>query len=105
MPTFREVNTGQVVTVDEARAAWFRERARWQPVGNEKPETADVAAPAATPAPAGPLADDTTTNADAPAMPDADADRAEWVAYALANGKTEADVKGTRTTTIKGWFA
>ena len=36
--------------------------------------------------------------------PDDDAPRDEWVAYALAHGKTEADLKGTRITTIRGWF-
>lgn len=98
MPTFREVNTGQYVNVDDAGAAWFRERARWEEISGE-PEAEEVSTTVAETE--APKAD---ADADAPALPDADADRDEWVAYALANGKTDADVKGTRTATIRGWF-
>lgn len=98
MPTFREVNTGQYVNVDDAGAAWFRERARWEEISGE-PKAEEVSTTVAETE--APKAD---ADADAPALPDADADRDEWVAYALANGKTDADVKGTRTATIRGWF-
>lgn len=36
MTMYREVNTGQVVDVEDARLAWFKAQARWQPT-DEKP--------------------------------------------------------------------
>lgn len=36
MTMYREVNTGQVVDVEDARLAWFEAQARWQPT-DEKP--------------------------------------------------------------------
>lgn len=97
MPTFREVNTGQFVNVNESDAGWFHAQARWEAVDGES-ETPKVAAPVAEEkADAAPVAETSTKPAD-------DAPRDEWVAYALANGKTEADLKGTRITTIRGWF-
>lgn len=38
MTMYREVNTGQVVDVEDARLAWFEAQARWQPT-DEKPAT------------------------------------------------------------------
>ncbi|WP_037162480.1 hypothetical protein [Rhodococcoides fascians] len=32
-------------------------------------------------------------------------DRDEWIAYALANGKTADELKGVKTKTIAAWFA
>lgn len=37
-------------------------------------------------------------------LPAADAERSDWVAYALAHGKTEDDVKGVSTKKIAAWF-
>lgn len=37
MTMYREVNTGQVVDVEDARLAWFEAQARWQPT-DEKPD-------------------------------------------------------------------
>lgn len=50
MTMYREVNTGQVVDVEDARLEWFEAQARWQPTdekptpktttsGDEKPKT------------------------------------------------------------------
>lgn len=38
MTMYREVNTGQIVDVEDARLAWFEAQARWQPT-DEKPKT------------------------------------------------------------------
>ncbi|MFI6168836.1 hypothetical protein ACIBCN_18795 [Nocardia sp. NPDC051052] len=38
-------------------------------------------------------------------MPAPGADREVWVAYALAHGKTAADIKNVKTTVIAKWFA
>lgn len=40
----------------------------------------------------------------APQLPGADAERDVWIAYAHANGKTEADTKGANAKTIASWF-
>ena len=37
-------------------------------------------------------------------LPAVDAERSDWVAYALAHGKTEDDVKGVSTKKIAAWF-
>ena len=37
-------------------------------------------------------------------LPAVDAERSDWVAYALEHGKTEDDVKGVSTKKIAAWF-
>ena len=105
MPTFREVNTGQTVTVDsDPRLSRFRRLARWEEQEGGKSKEKEVETPVADPQDSEDTAGEAPTVDAAPAKPGADADRDEWVAYALANGKTEADVKGTRAATIRSWF-
>lgn len=123
MPTFREVNTGQHVNVNESDAAWFRSQARWQSVDGEKPETEGVAGTVAEKKAAGSSTEkadevkhadrnidgthDVTPADEQPELPDRpadDADRDEWVAYALAHGKTEQEIGRKQVSTIRGWF-
>lgn len=104
IPAFREVNTGQIVTTtDPARIAFFQRLARWEQVDNAKPETHTRPEPVAeTPATTEPETTATPNKTDN--KPADDAPRAEWVAYALANGKTEEDLHRVRVNTIKEWF-
>jgi hypothetical protein len=106
MPTFREVTTGQVVEVEDD-PSYFTGLARWEriEVGLSAPVAGDPwvpfkeTAPTPTPEPEPAQAVD-----DGEEVPGEDANRDAWIAYALANGKTEADVKGVRTTVIASWF-
>ena len=104
MPTFREVNTGQHVNVNEGDAAWFRSQARWQPVDGEKPETEEVAGTVAEKKAAGSSTEKADGQPEPTDRPAADADRDEWVAYALAHGKTEQEIGRKQVSTIRGWF-
>lgn len=105
MPTFREVNTGQSVTVDsDPRLSRFRRLARWKEQEGGKSKEKEVEKPVAEPQTSEDKAEEAPAVDATPAKPGDDADRDEWVAYALANGKTDADVKGTRVSTIRSWF-
>ena len=137
MPTYREVNTGQVVTVEvepnhlSGLARWERievELSAPEPVtvelqaGEHVLAAADVAeqteaALAAAQADAEKAqaelveaqADAAETlvelNAELVAKPDEDDNKPLWVAYAKANGKTDADIKGKTKPEIIAWFA
>lgn len=101
MPSFRNRNSGQVVTVSED-PSFLSRLARWECIkeGLSAPQAAPepVAAPVVTePEPVAPVAQEL-------ALPAADADRDDWVAYAKAQGKTDAQLKGKRAETIRGWF-
>ena len=79
--------------------------ARWECIkeGLSAPQAAPepVAAPVVTePVPA----PEPVAEAAELALPAADADRDDWVAYAKAQGKTDAQLKGKRAETIRGWF-
>ena len=148
MPTYREVNTGQVVTV-EVEPNHLSGLARWERIEEElrAPEPAAVvlqagevvvaAADVAEQAQAAlvqaqaeaveQIADlnaelaDSAADAPAtlavevegvheaspavPAKPDEDANKPVWIAYAKANGKTDADLKGKTKPEIIAWFA
>lgn len=137
MPTYREVNTGQVVTV-EVEPNHLSGLARWERIEGElsAPEpaavlqagehvvaAADVAEQAQV-ALAEVQADAEKAQADladaqveaavkleelntelATEKPDEDANKPVWVAYAKANGKTDADIKGKTKPEIIAWFA
>lgn len=118
MPTFRNRNSGQVVQVDDdpshlsGLARW--ERTEEGPSAPATPPPAEVTAPVTVPEPTPAETESTQVvevpadvpadESDALALPDADADRAEWVAYAKAQGKTDAELKGKKVDTIRGWF-
>lgn len=121
MPTFRNRNSGQVVQVDDdpshlsGLARWERvEEGPSAPAAPPSEVTEPVTVPETTPAEsewtqvgevtADVAADVAAGEPDAPALPAADADRAEWVAYAKAQGKTDAELKGKKVETIRGWF-
>lgn len=100
MPTFRNRNSGQVVTV-EVDPSHLSGLARWERIEEYLTPAFDPAAPTvvfAEPEPA------VVEQPETPAKPADDADRDEWIAYAKAHGKTDADLKGVRTTVIRGWF-
>ena len=130
MPTYREVNTGQVVTV-EVEPNHLSGLARWERIEVElsapeeytvpeslglKPELGDPIPFVETPELADSAADAPVTLAVevegvhedspvVPAKPDEDANKPVWVAYAKANGKTDADIKGKTKPEIIAWFA
>lgn len=156
MPTFRNVNTGQVVTV-EADPSHLSGLARWERIeeGPSAPaqtgftqeefeqaqaelarseaavaqaQAEEAAAQAELDQAAAELtqarddAEDFLTEAaaelsppaqefinptpaPAPERPADNADRKEWLAYAKAMGRTDADLKGVKTVEIRDWFA
>lgn len=108
MPTFRNRNSGQTVTVTDD-PSYLSGLARWERIeeGSSTPVSAPPTEPVTEPTPvASPQVEDVTAEVpDAePAMPGPDADRDEWVAYAKAQGKTDAQLKGKKIDTIRGWF-
>lgn len=132
MPTFREVNTGQIVQLEDD-PSYLDGLARWERIseGLSAPTESDTVADSdaqlaeAEAEAAKALAEAQTDAAEklaelnaelagepvkadpVPAvleLPTADADRDEWVSYALANGKTAAEIKGVRLSVIQGWF-
>lgn len=118
MPRFRNRNSGQVVTVEDD-PSYLSGLARWERIeeGPRAPETYQAAEPEPTEytdtpnlgldpelGPPVPFSDRTAEPDAGPALPAADADRAEWVAYAKAHGKTDAELKGKKVETIRGWF-
>lgn len=115
MPVFRNRNSGQTVTVTDD-PSYLSGLARWERIeeGSSTPEEAKAAVSAAAEATKAAAADLEAANAEAAAsladltaqleMPAADADRDEWVAYAKAQGKTDAQLKGKKVDTIRGWF-
>ncbi|SLG40339.1 Uncharacterised protein [Mycobacteroides abscessus subsp. abscessus] len=149
MPTFRNVNTGQVVTV-EADPSHLSGLARWERISEEpsalvtdpalpmvvftqadfdqaqaalaqaqadeaaaaraaQQAQADLAQARADAEPAlataaaelSPNASDSVESARTPKRPADNADRKDWLAYAVARGKTLAELKGVRTTDIR----
>lgn len=118
MPRFRNRNSGQVVTVEDD-PSHLSGLARWERIeeGPSAPETYQAAEPESTgytdtsklgldPALGSPVpfSEDPAEPDAGPALPGADADRAEWVAYAKSRGKTDAELKGKKVETIRGWF-
>ena len=126
MPTFREVNTGQIVQLEDD-PSYLDGLARWERISEglsaptESEQSRDEAEAEAAKALADAQADAAEKLAELNAeltaeqvkadpvpavleLPAADAERDEWVSYALAHGKTSADIKGVRTSVIQGWF-
>ncbi|MBM4469929.1 hypothetical protein GS982_31840 [Rhodococcus hoagii] len=118
MPVFREVVTGQIV--EDPDPLRFDGLARWERIAEElraPAERVEVAAAAAESAQAdlaaaqSAAADalDSMNDALAAAAVEVDAPartatRAEWVKYAKARGKTDAELKGHKAATIAAWF-
>ncbi|AVP71361.1 hypothetical protein [Prescottella equi] len=118
MPVFREVFTGQIV--EDADPLRFDGLARWERIAEElraPAERVEVAAAAAESAQADLAAAqaaatdalDSMNDALAAAAVEVDAPartapRAEWVKYAKAHGKTDAELKGHKAATIAAWF-
>jgi hypothetical protein len=88
MPWFREVFTGQIV--ENSDPLYFDGLARWERIEGE-PSAPDPE-PAPTPQPAA-------------VLPDEDAIKAVWVAYAKAHGYTDADLKGKTKPEVIALFA
>ncbi|QOH59893.1 hypothetical protein [Rhodococcus rhodochrous] len=115
MPTFRNRNSGQTVTLHDD-PSYLSGLARWERIeeGSSTPDEAKTAVSAATEAAKAAQAELEAANDEAAVslvaltaqleMPAADADRDEWVAYAKAQGKTDAQLKGKKIDTIRGWF-
>lgn len=96
MATFQEKTTRQrVVTNDPNHIEWFKQRARWELVDDTPAKPKE---PMQEPTPA---QEPTATDAQKPGD---NATRDEWVAYALAHGKTEQELRRVRVSTIREWF-
>lgn len=133
MPTFRNRSSGQVVTVREdpshlsGLARWERIEEGLSAPAVEPESVVDYVAPGVDPAlpvvayveasqeaqadlaearetAAAELEELNEALADTPARPADDAPRDEWLAYAKSQGKTDAELKGVKTTVIRGWF-
>ncbi|WP_032380959.1 hypothetical protein [Rhodococcoides fascians] len=109
MPTFRNVNSGQVVQVEDdpshldGLARWVRdEDGLSAPEDQVEPDTA-VGLDAALDAAQSELVT-TPVRDNAVPKPGPEGDREDWIAYALDNGKTRAELKGVKTTVIASWF-
>lgn len=126
MPTFREVNTGQTVQLEDD-PSYLDGLARWERIseglraptesGQRRSDAKAEAAKALADSRADAAEKLAELNAELAAepvkadpvptvleLPDANADRDEWISYALAHGKSAADVKGVRLAVIQGWF-
>ena len=109
MPTFREVNTGQVVTLDED-PSYLSGLARWQRIeaglSAPEPETPQVELIPETPVIA--LKPETPVVAATPdpvdELPSLNATTAVWAKYALDHGKSKDEVAGKRRSDIIAWF-